>query len=242
MKIINSNLTFKSLTDLGKVKRIILHHAEANSCSIEDIHRWHLNNGWSGCGYHFFVRKDGSIYRGRPENKLGSHTGNYNTGSLGVCFEGNFNKEHMPAEQLKSGQELITYLVDKYGLLKANVYKHKDFNSTDCPGANFPFNQLQQGAYQKPIVNQSVSVVDELKQECDKQGFGYYPTVSKGAKGNITKIIQRILINQGYKLPSWGADGSFGNETIQSVKQFQKDSGLIADGIVGKNTWNKLLK
>ena len=44
MKIIESNLTFKSLTDLGTVKRIILHHAESSKCSIEDIHRWHLNN------------------------------------------------------------------------------------------------------------------------------------------------------------------------------------------------------
>ena len=64
MRIIESNLTFKSLTDLGTVKRIILHHAEPSTCSIEDIHRWHLNNGWSGCGYHFLVRTDGSIYRG----------------------------------------------------------------------------------------------------------------------------------------------------------------------------------
>lgn len=70
MKIIETNLNFGNLSNLGEVKRIICHNADASTCSIEDIDRWHKNNGWAGCGYHFFVRKDGSIYRGRPEDKL----------------------------------------------------------------------------------------------------------------------------------------------------------------------------
>lgn len=241
MYINESNLSFKSLSDLGQVKRIILHHAEAKNCTIEDIHSWHLNNGWSGCGYHFLVRKDGSIWRGRPENKLGAHTGNHNTGSLGICFEGTFNTETMTETQIKSGQELITYLCDKYGLLKANVYKHKDFNSTDCPGNNFPFSQLQQRA-SNAVVSPTSSIVDELKKECDKQGFGYYPIVRKGARGNITKIIQKILIQKGYKLYTHGADSVFGTETYKAVKKLQSDNGIAVDGVVGEDTWNVLLK
>lgn len=241
MNIIETNLQFKSLSDLGQVKRIILHHAEAKSCSIEDIHRWHLNNGWSGCGYHFLVRKDGTVYRGRPENKLGAHTSNHNTGSLGICFEGAFNQETMAETQIKSGQELVTYLCDKYRLLKANVYKHKDFNSTDCPGNNFPFETIQQGAKQTVTVTQNNSIVDELKAECKKQGFSDYPICRKGAKGNITKIIQRLLVSKGYNLPIYGCDGSYGNETVSAVKKFQLDNGLSVDGVVGKNTWNKFL-
>lgn len=242
MQIIESDLTFKSLSNLGQVKRIILHHAEAKNCSIYDIHQWHLNNGWSGCGYHFLVRKDGTIYRGRPEDKLGAHTSNHNTGSLGICFEGSYNKETMSAAQLKAGQELITYLRDKYGLLKANVYKHKDFNNTDCPGANFPFENIQNGATQSVNVSQSNSIEEELREECKKQGFDSYPVCRKGAKGNITKIIQRLLTRKGYSLPIYGADGSYGDETVKAVKQFQKDNGLVVDGVVGQNTWKKLLK
>lgn len=240
MKIIETNLQFKSLSPLGQVKRIILHHAEATKCTIDDIHRWHLNNGWSGCGYHFLIRKDGSIYRGRPEKSLGAHTSNHNTGSLGVCFEGAFNKEVMTEAQIKSGQELVTYLCDKYNLLKANVYKHKDFNSTDCPGANFPFELIQKGTINVNVVSE-VTIVDELKTECIKQGFIAYPTCRKGAKGNITKIIQRLLIKKGYKLPLYGVDGSYGDETVKAVKEFQLDNGLSVDGVVGENTWSKLL-
>ena len=242
MQIIESNLSFKGLSNLGTVKRIILHHAEAKHCSIHDIHQWHLANGWAGCGYHFLVRKDGTIYRGRPENKLGAHTSNHNTGSLGICFEGSYNTETMSENQIKAGQELITYLLDKYNLLKANVYKHKDFNSTDCPGANFPFENIQNGATQSVNVSQSNSIEEELKAECKKQGFDSYPVCRKGAKGNITKIIQRLLISKGYSLPIYGADGSYGDETVKAVKSFQTKNGLLVDGIVGQETWKALLK
>ena len=231
MKIIESNLQFKSLSNLGQVKRIILHHAEAKHCSIHDIHQWHLANGWAGCGYHFLVRKDGTIYRGRPENKLGAHTANHNTGSLGICFEGAYNTETMNETQIKAGQELIVYLLDKYKLLKANVYKHKDFNSTDCPGNNFPYETLRSGAKNETVIVKTIE--EELKEECKKQGFTPYPTVRRGARGNITKIIQRILgIN---------ADGIFGSETEKTVKRFQTKNGLLVDGVVGQETWKKLL-
>ena len=44
-----------------------------------------------------------------------------------------------------------------------------------------------------------------------------YPMCRKGAKGNITKIIQRLLIEKGYKLQLYGADGSFGDETEKAI-------------------------
>lgn len=238
MKIIESNLTFKTLSELGTVKRIILHHAESKSCTINDIHQWHLANGWAGCGYHFLVRKDGTIYRGRPENKIGSHTANHNTGSLGICFEGTYNVDTMPSEQIKAGQELIVYLIDKYKLLKANVYKHKDFNSTDCPGSNFPFDQLVSGKISS--IATTDTWYDQVVSESKLQGFNSPPTVKKGAKGNITKLIQIRLMQKDIKLPTYGADSSFGSETENAVKEFQKLNGLSPDGIVGEKTWNAL--
>nr|WP_243240285.1 N-acetylmuramoyl-L-alanine amidase [[Clostridium] hylemonae] len=78
-------------------KLIILHHAEASNCTVQDIHRWHKNNGWAGIGYHFLVRKDGSIYRGRPEWAVGAHASGSNSDSIGICFEGAYMTETMPA-------------------------------------------------------------------------------------------------------------------------------------------------
>ncbi len=73
MNINETNLKFKNLTARSKTVRAILHHSAGPKASAEDIHRWHLANGWSGAGYHFLVRKDGSVYKLRPEWAVGAH-------------------------------------------------------------------------------------------------------------------------------------------------------------------------
>lgn len=97
--------------------------------------------------------------------------------------------------------------------------------------------------------------VARLQDECNKQGFSNQvvdnipgkntlagcPTLKKGAEGNITKLVQEKLISLGYDLGNYGADGDFGTATYNAVVKFQKDNGLTADGIIGQNTWRKLL-
>ena len=83
MNIIETNLKFRTaLTNRNSTNRIIIHHAEASHCTAQDIHQWHLNNGWSGAGYHFLVRKDGTVYRLRPEGKIGAHASGSNSDSI----------------------------------------------------------------------------------------------------------------------------------------------------------------
>ena len=65
------------------------------------------------------------------------------------------------------------------------------------------------------------------------------PTVKKGAKGGITKLIQERLVSVGFNLT---LDGIFGTKTKNAVKVFQKNRGLTEDGIVGPKTWEWLLK
>lgn len=95
--------------------------------------------------------------------------------------------------------------------------------------------------------------VRRLQEECNRQGFsnqkvdGYAgvntltgcPTLRKGTSGNITKLLQEKLVKLGYNTN--GIDAIFGSGTYNAVVQFQKDKGLIADGVVGQNTWRKLL-
>lgn len=140
MKIIETNLKFNSNYQErgGKPTGIVLHHAAANG-SVNDVHNWHLGNGWAGIGYHFYVRKDGSVYRGRPENWYGAHTANHNE-KIGICAEGNFEIDVMSVAQKNAIIELLDYLYDKYGKLK--VYGHRDLDATACPGKNYPFNDI----------------------------------------------------------------------------------------------------
>ena len=148
MNIIDTNLDFGSLSKRKSTTRIILHHAAAESCDAATIHQWHLNKGWSGIGYHFVVRKNGSIERGRPEDTVGAHAVNNNSDSIGICFEGNFETETMPEAQKEAGKELVAYLKQKYGI--STVQKHKDVASTACPGKNFPFDEIVNGQASAP--------------------------------------------------------------------------------------------
>ncbi len=87
----------------------------------------------------------------------------------------------------------------------------------------------------KPVDNW----VARLNTEIARQGFNGYPTVKKGAKGNITRLIQERLNSVGFSLT---VDGIFGKKTKDAIIVFQRNRGLTQDGIVGKNTWEWLLK
>ncbi|GAA0071788.1 N-acetylmuramoyl-L-alanine amidase [Clostridium sardiniense] len=104
----------------------------------------------------------------------------------------------------------------------------------------------------------SGQIVEDLQSELNKQyraGLkvdGYFgegtlnacPLVRQGAQGNITKIIQRRLLERGYTSLNQhgGADGSFGAGTTTAIKNLQRNKGLSADGIVGKDTWRALFR
>lgn len=66
------------------------------------------------------------------------------------------------------------------------------------------------------------------------------PTLRKGDQGAFVTLAQTELIQRGYDLGSYGADGKFGAKTEAAVKQFQKDWGLAEDGIIGPKTWAML--
>lgn len=68
----------------------------------------------------------------------------------------------------------------------------------------------------------------------------FKPTIRKGSTGEYVTLLQTKLIQLGYDLGSYGADGKFGNKTFEAVKQFQKAHGLIVDGVVGPMTWDAL--
>ena len=70
----------------------------------------------------------------------------------------------------------------------------------------------------------------------------FLPTLRKGDSGNSVKILQAFLIAYEYSTGTSGIDGEFGFDTESAVKQFQKNSGISVDGIVGENTWSELLK
>lgn len=59
----------------------------------EEVHDWHTQRGFSGCGYHYVIRKDGRVQRGRPINKVGAHAkdNGHNNRSIGISFVAGYN-------------------------------------------------------------------------------------------------------------------------------------------------------
>lgn len=208
---LNGKLSIRS-----KTERIILHHAESSSCTVEDIDNWHKKNGWTCIGYHFFVKKDGTIYRGRQENSVGAHAGGANSNSIGICFEGRYETEQMPDIQVEAGKELVAYLKNKYNISK--VQRHSDVCSTSCPGKNFRFDEIANSTVKN--VNTSV----EVKKE---------------ARGNVATIQSTLNNKYGFNI---AVDNVYGKETkkalvkaLQTELNKQYNRGLAVDGIFRKS-------
>ncbi|ATS93369.1 amidase [Ralstonia phage DU_RP_I] len=97
-----------------------------------DIDRWHRKQGWRCIGYHFVIRRDGTIEEGRDADVIGAHVEGHNENSLGICLAGgvsekdvNVAKNNFTPEQFASLQKLLTDLRAKYP--KAIIQGHRDF-------------------------------------------------------------------------------------------------------------------
>ncbi len=129
--------------------RITVHHtvspARSNGpSSIKEVQDWHFQRGWSDIGYHFLIDRSGVIYEGNPENRIGAHVGDQNTGNLGISFIGNFETEQFPEVQKIAGARLIRHLATKHNITinRSLVKGHGERASTACPGRNVNMDEL----------------------------------------------------------------------------------------------------
>jgi len=115
MRIFETGLQFGGLQARSKTDLIVLHHSASADVSAAEIHGWHRAKGWAGIGYHFVIRKNGSIERGRPQEMIGAHAGaGVNVHSIGICLCGNFMQERPNDSQLLSLVELVVWLKKVY--------------------------------------------------------------------------------------------------------------------------------
>ena len=140
--IIENSFTWNGeLEKRAATKHLVYHHTESSKDSAENIHAYHQSIGWSGIGYHFFVKKDGTIYRGRPEDAVGAHAVGFNYESIGIAAEGRYETEYMPIAQKLALIRLGQYLKEKYDIQE--IHGHEEVSATDCPGKNFPLIDIE---------------------------------------------------------------------------------------------------
>ena len=118
---------------------IVIHCADTYlrmDIGVKEINDWHLQRGWSGCGYHFVVRLDGSIEIGRDIEKMGAHCKGYNRSSIGICYAGGKGDDGKPKDtrtdaQKKTMSALIINL--QASNPNAEVKGHNELSNKACP-------------------------------------------------------------------------------------------------------------
>lgn len=122
-----------------KVNYLIIHCSAVKptqTSSARQIDAWHKARGWRSIGYHYVIRRDGTIERGRPDSVIGAHCAGHNADSIGICYEGGLNLLGKPADTRTEAQKhalrsLINSLKIKYP--HALVRGHNDFSPKPCP-------------------------------------------------------------------------------------------------------------
>lgn len=119
------------------VKYIVIHCSDSPNLpddgrldTAADIHRWHVERGFDGIGYHYVVREDGKFEKGRPDYWRGAHCKGFNHCSIGVCLIG---VDEFTPDQLHKCEVIILGLLEKFP--DAEVVGHRDLApGRECPG------------------------------------------------------------------------------------------------------------
>lgn len=125
-----------------RVITLIIVHCSAvkpnQESGFADIDVWHHDRGYkNGCGYHYIIRRNGSIERGRPLEMVGAHCLHHNLHSIGVCYEGGLDANGKHADTRTEAQKvalrgLLERLHQQFP--RAVIAGHHVFNPIkDCP-------------------------------------------------------------------------------------------------------------
>lgn len=114
------------------INKIVIHCSatpNGREDTAEDIHGWHLSNGWDGIGYHYVIECKGKLSHGRPDYWKGSHAYGHNANSIGICMIG--TDVYNPAQWVIL-ENLIRELSIKYP--DVEIMGHNEISSKTCPG------------------------------------------------------------------------------------------------------------
>ena len=134
----------QNVVTMRTITLIVIHCSAVRpdqTSSADDIEKWHKRRGFKCIGYHYVIRRDGTIELGRPEWEIGAHCHvagqNHNKYSIGICYEGGLDIRGQPAdtrtaEQKQALHRLLEQLHERYP--RAVIVGHHDLNPyKDCP-------------------------------------------------------------------------------------------------------------
>jgi len=120
---------------MREITHIVMHCTATPATSdigATDVHRWHLQRGWSGIGYHFVIRRNGKMEPGREIEKKGAHVAGFNAKSIGISLAGGVASngqtpvDNFTEDQLIAGRDLVLDLMATYRVPTGNVMGHNE--------------------------------------------------------------------------------------------------------------------
>jgi len=136
--------------NIDSIKRIIVHSSATRAgldIGRDEIHQWHQKRGFVAVGYHFVIRRDGSIEKGRDIACVGAHAKGHNLDSIGICMVGGLSENRGPEDnftdaQFKSLVTLIDWLQEFILQVPVGqddvVLGHRQVGATLCPSFDVP--------------------------------------------------------------------------------------------------------
>jgi hypothetical protein len=155
-----NNLVHKYMTNgtwqkrpVGNIQKLVVHHSayrhdnQDDLSRMENMSRWHTNEGWPGLSYHFVITRNGNIYQINDYDDL-TWTDTENTNSLSVLVDGYFhdNIDKPTMEQLASMENLLTHFCNdhpEFPAVRRDIYGHRDIVPTACCGDDL-YNYVQE--------------------------------------------------------------------------------------------------
>lgn len=227
----------------NKPAYIVIHETDNWSKGADaKAHATAMKNGNLAGTVHYYVDSK-SVYQTLDHNDgawaVGDGKGKYgitnrNSINIEICV----NPETDYYKAVDKAEQLAAQLLKQYGWGTDRLKRHYDASRKNCPRriqteGRWPEFVKKTAAYMKgatTVKNTTTKNTVTLTDKIEVQ----FPVIQKGSKGTAVSMLQAML---GVKV-----DGDFGNDTDASLRAFQKNVKLTADGICGKDTWTKVIE
>ena len=146
-----------------RIDYIVVHHdaneIETDHVPLFEISQYHKSKGWTSISYHYYIARNGKIYKCHDEWLETFHCGALNSESIGVCMQGHFDVEYSTYQQLESLKNLLLKLKVEFDIVPAKIIRHSEVTNskTSCPGLHTNLeavkSQLNESHYFEVIIN-----------------------------------------------------------------------------------------
>lgn len=239
---------------LDSIRFIVIHYT-ANDGDTANNNCLYFKNNVVRSSAHYFVDDDG-VMQSVPDDRIAWHCGakTYkhaycrNANSIGVelCDDVKDGNVYPSAKTIANAIELVEHLMKKYNVPRVNVIRHYDVTGKLCPAywcGSARSDALWKSEFWNKLSVLGGSLTANSTETANTGGVTKVNVslsmLKNGSKGDDVKALQILLNGLGYACGT--ADGIFGAKTVAAVKKFQIAKKLTSDGIVGANTWKKLL-